>query len=347
MLQNKDFLKVDKYLEDEYPVTCIISDRGLGKTHSAIEAVAKSANDNGTKFVMCRLTYEMFKNTKDDWANRHGFKCNLSSHNITKDNKVVGYLASLNTYANSKGGNYNDVEWMIFDEFNEDNTIENAFAKFLMLLDSYKRHRKNFKCVLLGNMINKNNWFLNAMGIRVDWKSEDDVIYCLPEYGVKIVIVGSKTFSKVNEARSDINKLASADAVSHAFYNEREFLNDDTDKVTNYVKWVKDTFKPIFFFYYGEFKYVFGRYQDKDYGVRFFVDINNIYFKEFENKVPEFSFDVIGNATSKKSKILDDEDIQGFQQKFFQIAKQEKLMYGSFDAFEELQRFIALGSMFD
>lgn len=343
MLNNNDFLKVEKYLDDDYFITCIISDRGLGKTHSSIDLVERKTKENNTKFVITRLTFEVFKKFKDDLNKANGLVCSLAAQNIKREGDVVGYLSSLNTYANAKGGTYNDVEWMIFDEFNEDIYIENAYAKFVMLVDSFKRHRKNFKCILLGNMINRNNWFINAMGLRIDWKNDDDMIYLLPEYGVKVVVVGRKTYDKVNQARRDINKLASADASAHAFYNEREFLNDESCYITNFNKWVKPTFIPLFTFKHNDIKYIFGRYKEENNSTFFFVDRYNIYYQEYATDLVEFGFDSLSSFDSKKTQILDDSDIEDFQKQFFKIAKQEKLMYGSFDAYEDLRRFISFG----
>ena len=36
-LTNKDFLDIRNYLEDEYWITCFLTRRGLGKTHSSLE----------------------------------------------------------------------------------------------------------------------------------------------------------------------------------------------------------------------------------------------------------------------------------------------------------------------
>lgn len=344
MLKDTDFLKVENYIEDEYPITCIITERGLGKTHSSLELAAKTVA-NKAKFVVTRLTMEAFKKFKDDIEqNMEGWKCSVAGQNIKKDGETIAYLSSLNTYANAKGGTYNDVEFMVFDEFNEDIYIENAYTKFVLLVDSFKRHRKNFKCVLLGNMVNKNNWFLNAMGLRPNWKAKEDLIYYLPEYGVKVVIIGSETFNKLNKERQQINKLASADPNAHAFYNQREFINDHTDFVTNFRKWVEPTFKPLFHFRKGQFKYLFGTYKETDGQQYFFVDRYNIFYERYGN-LQEFSFDAEGNIGSKTTTILEDEDIEDMQMQLFKIAKSEKLRYGSFDAFEDLQRFIALGSL--
>lgn len=345
MLKDNDFLKVEQFIEwdSDYFVTCIISPRGLGKTHSAL-VLAEEITKNDGKFVVTRLNDAAFKKFKDDIEKVEGWKCSLQGQTIKKDGSTIAYLSSINTYANSKGGTYPDVKFMVFDEFNEDIYIENAFAKFVMLVDSFKRHRKDFACVLLGNMINKNNWFLNAMGLRIDWKREDDQVFYLKEYGVKVVVIGSASYRKLNEERQQINKLASADAASTAFYNEREFLNDETDMVTNFNKWVKPTFTPLFSFRYLDNKYVFGVYTEQNGFKYFFTDRWSVFYSDYTN-IKEFSFDLMGN-TNKNSKILEDDDIEDVQQKFFQIAKQNRMVYGSFEAYEDLKRFIALGSIF-
>lgn len=345
MLKNEDFLKVDKYIEDDYWCTCIISQRGLGKTHSAVEMIDNDITLNGGKCVFTRLTYEPFKKFKDDIGVMTGWSCSVMAQNIKREGETIGYLTSLNTYANAKGGTYNDVKWMIFDEFNEDLYVENAYAKFCMLVDSFKRHRKDFKCILLGNMINKNNWFLNAMGLRIDWKSKEDVIHYLPEYGVKVVVVGSQTYANLMRARSDITKLASADPNAHAFYNEQEFLNDDGTNVVNFSKWVVKTFTPKFYFAYKEFRYLFGSYIEEDGSTCYFVDRDCIWFEKYEGTVPDFSFDGVGSVKSMSSQIVEDEDIEDIQSTFFVLAKQGKLFFGSFDCFEDLLMFIAKGML--
>lgn len=344
-LRDKDFFNIDDYLEDDYPILCVISDRGIGKTHSTTNSIVEKCKESRKKFVITRLTYEVFKKYKDDIKNMCNLTCSLQAQNLSDENGVIGYLASLNTYANAKGGTYNDVEYMIFDEFNEDVYIENAYAKFVMLLDSFKRHRTNFKCILLGNMINKNNWFLNAMGIRANWKNEADEIHYVKEYGVKVVIIGSRTFERLSIARKEINALASADPAAHAFYNEREFLNDESDNVVNFMRWVKPTFTPIYTFRYSEFKYIFGKYVEEDGRLYFFVDRISSFYTPFTKNLPDFGFDLVGNVGSKKTQVLSDEELKQFQEQFFVICKQERLKFGSFDAFEDLQRFISLGTM--
>lgn len=345
MLKNEDFLNVEKYLEDDYWCTCIISERGLGKTHSSVKMVDKDLTENGGKCVFTRITYEPFKKFKDDIGSMTGWGCSVHAQNIKKDNETIGYLTSLNTYANAKGGTYNDVRWMIFDEFNEDEHIENAFAKFCMLVDSFKRHRKDFKCILLGNMINKNNWFLNAMGLRIDWKSQEDVIHYLPDFGVKVVVVGSQTYNNIKRARQDITKLASADPTAHAFYNEQEFLNDDGTNVVNFKIWVEKTFKPSFFFAYKEFKYMFGSYTETDGLTTYFVDRNNGWFRQWDGKIPEFSFDGEGALIAPSSLALEEDDIEELQTQFYVLAKQKRLVFGSFDAFDDLVLFIGKGML--
>lgn len=344
MLKDRDFLHIEDYFEDGYWIYCFLTKRGLGKTHSSLAYAHKTTEENKTKFVLTRLNFEAFKKFKTDIEKNHnGWTCSLASQVIKKENESIGYLSSLNTYANAKGGTYNDVELMIFDEFNEDVYIENAYAKFVMLVDSFKRHRKNFKCVLLGNPINRNNWFLNAIGVRVNLNTYDDEIHRLEEYGIKVIVIGSNSFKKLSKERKDINKLAELDAAANAFYNENEYLNDETDCVTNFNKWVKPTFVPLFIFARTDYRYIFGYYYENN--VRYFyVDRYNSFYKEYKD-LKHFSFDSFGNTQSKKTQILDDGDIEDFQQQFFHIAKSERLMYGSFDCFEDLKRFIALGSM--
>lgn len=344
-LENKDFFNIDDYLEDDYYITCIISDRGIGKTHSTTNNFVQKCKENKCKLVISRLTFEVFKKYKDDIKTMCNLNCNLQAQNLSDENGTIGYLTSLNTYANAKGGTYNDVKYMIFDEFNEDVYIENAYAKFVMLVDSFKRHRTDFKCVLLGNMINKNNWFLNAMGIRAKWKSDEDEIFYIKEIKVKVVIIGRKTFERLSIARKDINALASMDAASHAFYNEREFLNDESDSVVNFIRWVKPSFTPIYTFRYGEFKYIFGKYIEENGNLYFFTDRITSFYTPFIKNLPEFGFDLLGNVGSKKTQVLSEEELKQFQEQFFVICKQERLRFGSFDALEDLKRFISLGTM--
>lgn len=347
MLNDKDFLHIEDYLDDDYWVTCFITARGLGKTHSAIEYANQLTKNTKDKFVVTRLNFECFKKFKVDIEKDYlGWKCSLAAQVIKKGEETIAHLSSLNTYANTKGGRYEDVKLMIFDEFNEDIYIENAYAKWVMMVDSFKRHRKDFKCILLGNAINKNNWFLNAMGVEIDLSSKKDMVYCLDEYKVKIVVIppNSKTFEKLNSERSDITNLAKADASCNSFYNNGEFLNDETNYVTNFNRFVKDTFYPLFIFRKNDIKYIFGKYV-RDNQVLFYIDRFLGFYKEYNN-LKEFSFDTLSNASSKKTVVLDDMDLEDFQTQFFKIAKEEKLRYGSFDAFEDLKRFISLGSTF-
>lgn len=344
MLESKDFLNIADYIDDEYWIYCFLTRRGLGKTHSSLEYAHNVTSMNDSKFVLTRLNFEVFKKFKGDIEKNHnGWSCSLASQVIKKDGGTIGYLSSLNTYANAKGGTYNDVELMIFDEFNEDVYIENAFAKFTMLVDSFKRHRKNFKCILLGNPINRNNWFLNALGFRIDLNTKKDMIYTLDKPKVKLIVIGSDSFKKLAKERQDINELASLDPSAHAFYNENEYLNDDGDCVVNYPKWVQPTFKPLFKFGYGEFKYIFGWYIETDGNKYFYCDRWSVFYNEF-NDLNEFSFDKVANLNAK-SAILEEDDIDDFRTQFFKVAKTGKLKYGSFDAFEDLKIFISTGSL--
>lgn len=345
-LTNKEFFNIQDFLDDRFIITCVISDRGLGKTHSTTNFVVNECRRTDTKFVITRLTYEVFKQYRDDIKNMCGLDCNFEGKRLLDDKKHIGYLTSLNTYANAKGGTYNDVRYMVFDEFNEDVVLENAYAKFIMLVDSFKRHRKNFKAILLGNMINKNNWFLNALGLRIDWKAEQDQIIDYEKERIRVVVIGTKSYSKLKQERQDINDLAALDPSAHAFYNEREFLNDESDKITNFKVWVEKTFVPLYTYRYGEFRYIFGKYKETDGKTYFFTDRSVGFYNKYIDKVPDISFDILGNFGSKKTQVLDENDIKMFQEQFFLICKQERLKFGSFDAWDDLQRFIGLGTMF-
>ena len=184
------------------PLRMILSQRGIGKTFGAVLKCVKNYLKNGEKFIYVVETLEMvrilqqrkgekFFNAIFDYLNKNYSKnnekilnslngCMVEENNETNkgvasiyggaiiiNNNTAGYIISFNDFAKLKRNNFNDVKYVIIDEFIPE-TININYNKNSMkissLIQSIARTRD---CIfyLLANPIRRHDPLLLKFGL--------------------------------------------------------------------------------------------------------------------------------------------------------------------------------------
>lgn len=162
-------------------INMILGARGFGKTYGAKVRAVKKFIKYGEEFIYLRrykteletkaMFFTDFKNEFPDWDFRvHGFEAQIASASTRKDEKRVwrtmGYFMALSAGVTKKGGAYENVTTIIFDEF----IIEKGVYHYLpnetkALLDFYStidRGQDKTTVFMLANSVSiMNPYFLD------------------------------------------------------------------------------------------------------------------------------------------------------------------------------------------
>lgn len=177
-MQQKKFINVEQFEQEEYPVTFIIGARGVGKTISSLSQKLKSNWQNHTMFIYLRryqseietasfnlalLSKLVGHTVTRDWAtDKNGKKVDC----LLVDNNVVCYLLALSTAAKYKSNDYSDVTEIIYDEFIDPRgrELKNETKLFLNFAMTVFRDFSKYHALFLANATNLYNcYFLDFM----------------------------------------------------------------------------------------------------------------------------------------------------------------------------------------
>lgn len=82
----------------------------------------------------------------------------------------IGIWVQFWTPSNMRSGEYENIEWFVFDEFQLETGLylPNEFTRFMSVLFSLGRHNKRFKVILIGNDIDDNSPYHIGFNIGVE-----------------------------------------------------------------------------------------------------------------------------------------------------------------------------------
>ena len=155
-----------------FPFNMIIGANGCGKTFSAKNLVFKKAIYKNKKFIWLRTTEAMVDELKAN--NGKGFfvdvspkfkKCEgkIAGDTIYINNKYAGYVMSVSTFFNKKGRSFNDVDYIVYDEFIDEviqKRLKNKTLAFIKALEAIVRLKKNVKIIMNANALDKGDEIL-------------------------------------------------------------------------------------------------------------------------------------------------------------------------------------------
>ena len=158
-----------------------IGARRIGKTFSAKKWVLKKvAHDNNVKMAWLRDSDE----ARMKLASNHGDKffsdckkMNFSNLNgkiegetIFGFGRCIGYLMPSSTFQNYKGNDFEDINYIVFDEFIAEKGKKVTSSRgweILNMLYTICSTRKNVKIIMLANALDRNDDFLKLLNLDI------------------------------------------------------------------------------------------------------------------------------------------------------------------------------------
>lgn len=147
---------VDK-LELPYDILIFISEKNIGKSRQMLWYMDQT-HQRGKKFVIMRsldihVNVGLAEQLSEEHSNFYLYPTNGKLYD-KETKKPVGHAMSLNTCIKWKGGSFDDVEWIWFDEATDEHKdIDvNSFRKlFISVVNSIERRKEDFKVYITGN----------------------------------------------------------------------------------------------------------------------------------------------------------------------------------------------------
>lgn len=186
-----------------FPFNLIIGANGCGKTFSSKNLVFKKAIYKKKKFIWLRTTESMIDELKSN--NGKGFFVDLEPRfkkldgkivgdTIYINNEYVGYVMSVSTFFNKKGRSFNDIDYIVYDEFIDEviqKRLKNKTLAFIKALESIVRLKKNVKIIMNANALDKGDEILQLFNFKINdfgyyinkelgailWYVKDDEVY--------------------------------------------------------------------------------------------------------------------------------------------------------------------------
>lgn len=254
----------------DLPFQVFVGGRGVGKTYSAL---TDSLNEKYHAFMYIRRTASELESTVSGYANPFKrINADMQKQIMTEysksagfgqftdelqDGKVVGYSASISTFAGLRGADFSDVDVLVVDEFIPEahkTKIREEGKAFLNMYETINRNREidgfpPVKVYLLANSISLNNPILleiGAINTMQNMISKGQVRYSDKERGLYIELINDVpiTAKKRNTALYRLSR--NTDFSKQALNNE--FASDNLQLVK---KIVLAEYKPLLV--YGKF----------------------------------------------------------------------------------------------
>lgn len=250
----------------------------------------------------------------------------------------LGAVIGVMNEENWRSGEFKNYRMVFWDEYNESSTQKDIYTHFVNLLKTIERMTPNFITLLVGNKINANNDILVNLEIELpDYKeqTEDYLIVRQDEEGndrIYFVDIADKTFEHLNQKQKSANVWATFNEKTNAFLNEGGYLEYVPDNVLIYRTRILPTRTIKYYVSWGPEIYEYGTFE------------RGVYF----HKVREYtvgslilSLDVLGDMYYADSKrMLYKQDYIDLATNLSLMIKNKQLYFSSFEAKEELERFI-------
>ena len=142
----------------------IVGMRSNGKSYSVKNYLVKQAVEHGKKFMLLRkyITEKIDMSTYfDDIPCSDKIKCIDNSY--LYDGKIIGYSRSISQYKRIKSSVWNDVEYIVYEEFlSLDEYEEDEYSKFINIVSSVFRQR-NGHVICIGNLEKYSQVYTSAL----------------------------------------------------------------------------------------------------------------------------------------------------------------------------------------
>lgn len=172
------YLNMKEAIENTYPFLFVVGARATGKTYGALQTILNIEK----KFILLRLTQAEVDLISSDIANPFKSipgasvevkKVNKYMGGFYKNNKLIGVCMAVTTFANTRGADLSDFEYIILDEFIPEKHVKKIQALGEALKNIYETVNRNrelqgrapVKLVAMANSLNLNNDILISFGL--------------------------------------------------------------------------------------------------------------------------------------------------------------------------------------
>lgn len=360
MKNNKDYFNIETYIKhfnttfkkkSKSKILVVNAVRNIGKSYSTWKYAEKYSLTPNKKLVYMRNQEEQIKFVVKDFNNMfhnkflatatHIYK--LEKSIIEKDDKeiaiykkgeVVGYMISLSTYYKYKSGEFNDVNLLFFDEYNQREAYK-QFENFISLGKTIERFSQ-MEMIFLGNRESANNEFMVKFGIDPIAAEDKDGDIMIPIKNInnpKEIIgaffeIGNKTYENLGNKNMLIDKIAAFSNITNN-YMVGGYLDDYSLYIINFRKHIQRSFIPKFCFVISKVIYTFGKFQNTKYAV---VREDNY----FDEGLKKYSFDSYSDQM-QESLIIDDDEKTDLLELLFMKVKKNNIYFDSFDTKKEIE----------
>lgn len=318
------YFDIGKALSYKADITCVVDLRGWGKTYSAKKlCIARAIKKKDITFVWIRRRDVDLDELQDDitaffgdigkefpqWA--FSYKGRIMYAERQNPNGVIekfpiGRFIALSTYKKAKSKSYASVEYIVYDEFldEDSNYLSGEYTKFLSLVDSIARTRTNVRIIMLANAVSMCNPYFDAWGVSELHKGANKFQV---GNGSLVVFTGNAKTDFLNARENSLIGRLSTNTSYGDYATNNKFMLDDLAKVEP----TKPIGKTLFMY-----NFIF---DDIDCGIWL---INNIYYVcEFQQSGisyttnPDISVKrnncIYLNANSKPIKLLMQQYLDG------------------------------------
>ena len=229
----------------------LIGERGVGKTFGASEFVTKEFIKKKKQFVyLRRYKTELSKShkkffeslVKEDKFPDH--ELSTKGNTFLIDDRVAGYGMTLSTAQQLKSSNFNDVYYIIFDEFlieeGQGHYLKNEVFSFLGLIETIARMR-DIKIFMLANAVSEINPYFLFFDLTLPYNND------IKLFKNGMILLQYMKNEKYREAKKQtkFGQLV-ADTEYDDYANKNKFIDDNK----NFIEHKSGSSKFIFSFLY-------------------------------------------------------------------------------------------------
>lgn len=216
-------------------VIIVVGARRIGKTAGAKKIVVPRCYWNEIKFAWLRDNDEARKKLASNNGakffsdfkklNIKNIEGTIEGETIKANGKCVGYLMPSSTFQNYKGNDFDDIKWIVFDEFiAEKNTRYNSNRawEIINMVYTIASTRNDIRIIFLANALDRSDPILEFFGIKV----KDFGIYLNREKSVALHYCdNSPEFNKARD-NSVMGKLIKGTQYEANLFNNK-FADDE------------------------------------------------------------------------------------------------------------------------
>lgn len=217
---------INKVLSKQRNINVIIGQRGVGKTYTTVQHCIKRALKYGEEFLYIRRFESELEEMGPQsifspFAEEFGVPFKVVGKDVYAGEKIVGHIGALSTSHKIKGATYQNVKYLIFDEFIEEvgmtKELKGEIFKFYNLLETVFRMR-DFIVFLLANAISFEGCY--KYELQLSLPLGDNEFWYHPTKSILVQLVKNTPYEEA-KMKSPLGQLINGTAFAkYAVYNE-------------------------------------------------------------------------------------------------------------------------------